>query len=760
MKTGLRGAILGLIASLLAVTGASAQQANTYRLSDFYSGDSTLRLEGKKAEAFLSIPLSSVAKVTSATLDLKAVSSVALVNGRSILNVRFNNATIAQIRYDSEAPNLTSTVTIPSSLWREGFNLLTFMVSQHYANQCVDGVAPELWSEIDLYRSTLTLSDSTLVTSPTLQNLSGYFNPGIGGQRSVDIFAADNVSADVVSNALPKVAQALALRNQYQPLDINYQTLPSRGELPAFANDEAWTDLLTSRYWQSSWYMPAKSTGVHVLVGTKATLADYLSETTLNKLNGASLLIERTPDVRILDRILVAGKTRLIVSGDTPEQVTQAASALSLMDDALNPDAMLSVVDGGLSTTSANVQAHVLHPGRDYTFMQMGVGGAQFRGENAFNKRITAVLPADFYVPESASVKLYLDFGYGAAMGPGSMMNILINDELVHGLPLNNPNGQAYRDYQLTVPARLFKGGVNNIDVEVTQRAPLAGVPCDDISGSHMVFQLHDTSHITFPKAASVAVQPDLGLFAETSYPFAQYTSNVPAAIVVEEPAMLSGALTLAGKMAQVLGTPLSSLTVNMADTAPEVPNVIVLGTPTTLTAPQSEALNTSLAATKQWPYRLQNELHNRVKKALDDKAHKLLHVSGSTTQVSSLGSQAVLVAQENTASRQTGTLFVIAAENAATLNDRITDLVSLGLWGQLAGDFFSWNSADRPLLAMQVTSRFEMGEPADTWLMFRLWLSNNPWYWFAAVLGLVILCSLLAYMLLRRRNQRISQEW
>lgn len=745
---------------LLLLVTLTSQAQETFRLTDFYPGDATLRLQGKKVERSLSIPLSNTAVVRSATLDLKAVSSIALIEQRSILNVRFNNATIAQIRYNPNSPRLSRQIELPVELWRAGFNSVTFAVSQHYANQCVDGTAPELWSEIDLYRSTLNIDVDNAPELLSLRSLSGFFSPGLGGQKNVELWTANAEFNQIKQKALPLIAQGLALRNQYQPLTVAHYTMPEKMPFPTLPNDLEWTERMKMQLAQTGWYSDSDMQTLHVLVGTKDDLSPHIAETTREKINGPYLEIMRTPALVVEQELIIAPQYRLLVSGTNEDEVVKAATTLGLMDDSLNPDRSIHITEASQQDTSLLVRANELYPDNEYTFAEIGTFGEQFRGEETFTKRIGVRLPADFYTPESASVRLSLDFGYGAAMGPGSMMNVLVNDELIHGLPFSNPNGEAFHDYELTIPARNFKGGVNNIDIEVTSRAPLAGVECDDVSGSHLVFQIHDTSKITIPDAGHVAVQPDLSLLADTAYPFAQTGSTPDAQIQITDLSTLSGALTLSAKLAQVTGTLLPSLHIDLNPESTSSQHVFLLATPSTLQDSQYTQLNTSLAATKQWPYQLQNELHNRIKSALDDKSHKTLIVQGATKQQSTLGTQAVLLAEENPTSKDTGTIFMVVAETPALVNQRVSDLVSLSLWGQLAGDFFSWENDEQPLIAMQVARKYEVGEPTDFWLTTRLWLSNNPWYWFGAIVLLVLLCSLLAWRLLRARNQKIREEW
>ena len=738
-------------------------QTETFRLTEFYGGDATLRLQGKADSVDVSIPLSTIADVNNAKIRLEVVSSQALIKKRSQLFVRSNNATIGQIAFDPDRPSLTSEIPVPRALWRAGFNTLTFSVSQHYAEQCVDGNAPELWSEINIYNSTLTLDTSLNDTAFTLDNLSGFFNPGIGGQRDVALYTAREPSDALIQYALPLTAQALALRNQYQPLSVSHAAFDDGYVLPDVAQDEDefWQDDNVQRYERSAWYLtPTRKQPVHVLMGTVTELSPVLSSDVINKIDGAFLMAERTPAFVVDDKVIVPSSYRLIISGRNDDDVYKATKALAVMDDALNPVDQVTVLSQSQMEAESIQRHRILSPGEHYTFDDFGVSTAQFRNENDFNHRVSFRLPADFYVPENASVKLLLDFAYGAGFGPGSVMNVSVNDELVHGLALTNTNGQSFRDYQLSVPARYFKGGSNNIDYYVTSRAPLAGVPCDDIPGSHLVFQLENTSAIDLPSAGNIAVQPNLAILAEAAYPFARFKSAPVATINAPDNTFLDTALTLVAKLAQVAQAPLLNVQVKVGSTLETDGSIIVLGTPETLTQVEQAEFSTAIEASKRWSYRLQNNLYNHVRTMSEDLSFKEMRVDGHTVQESDLGNQAILTAQRHPSSAQRDTLFIMAAQTPEILHMRTLDLVSLSMWGQLGGDFFAWKDNLAPSLVMQVSDKFEVGEADDIWLHMRLWLSNHPWYWMIGFIIIVVLLSAVMYILLKRRNKQIQDSW
>ncbi len=745
---------------LLCMPFALAAQTNSFRLTDFYGGDGTVRLQGKSASVDIPIPLSSVAEVDSALLTLEVVSSQALIRKRSQLYVRFNNATIGQIAFDPDRPSLVSEVTIPNALWRAGFNSLTLAVSQHYAEQCVDGNAPELWSEINVYNSTLKIATSINEKRFTLDALSGFFNPGIGGQRNVHLYTAREVNPLLKQKTLPIVAQALALRNQYQPLIIQHESFDDGYVLPQ-TEDDFWNEQNIAQYERTAWYLePKEEQSVHVLVGTVEALSPVLSDEVINDIDGAFLKAQRTPAFVKDKKIIVPASYRLIVSGTTQNEVLEAAKALAVMDDAINPVSQVKVLSQSQMQPDTLQRNRILNPDNHYAFEDFGVTTTQFRDEGDFNKRVSFRLPADFYVPENASVSLLLDFGYGAGFGPGSVMNVKVNDELVHGLALNNINGQSYRDYQLRIPARFFKGGVNNLDFAVTLRPPLAGVACDDVPGSHLVFQLDNSSVIELPSAGHVAVQPNLAMLSETAYPFARFKSAPVSSIAIPSDDYLDTALTLSAKFAQAAQAPLLNVEIVSGSNISAEGSVLVLGTPDTLSSIEQEAFSTAIEATKRWSYRLQNNLYNQIRNMTDDKSFKEMRIDGNTVQESDLGEQAILTAQAHPVSSDTDTLFIMAAQTPEILQARVEDLVSLSLWGQMAGDFFAWKDALSPSLIMQVSEKYEVGEADDNWLHLRLWLSNNPWYWLIGFIILVFIVSMVIYLLLKRRNEQVQDSW
>lgn len=80
-------------------------------------------------------------------------------------------------------------------------------------------------------------------------------------------------------------------------------------------------------------------------------------------------------------------------------------------------------------------------------------------------------------------------------------------------------------------------------------------------------------------------------------------------------------------------------------------------------------------------------------------------------------------------------------------------------MWGQVHGDFFAWQNADKPALVMQTSAPYNIGHE-DTFMEVRAWLSQNPWYWLIITVSLVILVAVLAFILLKRKHRQVEEQW
>ena len=197
-----------------------------------------------------------------------------------MLSVRFNNATIAQIPLRRDQPSFDYPVEIPAELWRSGFNSVEFSVAQHSVESCEDPGSPDLWTELDLFKSTLSVNIQRRYPED-ISGLSAIFNPGIGSQESILILTPATLEATSPSfrDALPGVAQALALRRQYRPLAIRERALASRAPASAFAVDGEGIPRRSAPVDPRSvaHYLGADDDTFHVIVGARDALREALA---------------------------------------------------------------------------------------------------------------------------------------------------------------------------------------------------------------------------------------------------------------------------------------------------------------------------------------------------------------------------------------------------------------------------------------------------------------------------------------------------
>ncbi|MGE5476367.1 MAG: cellulose biosynthesis cyclic di-GMP-binding regulatory protein BcsB [Bacteroidales bacterium] len=722
-----------------ALDDPTVQPRGEVPLSYFHTANAPVRLRDEAGQQDFFISMARTAVVKDAILSLRYTNSVSLRPGRSVLSVRLNETTLAQIKLDPAQPIGEARVRLPAEVWRAGYNKLTLAVTQHYTDACEDSEAPELWTEIDLARSRLSFELAPLNRPYLLSDLGALFSPGLGGQRQVTLLTAPKPAADRLrAEALPYVAEALALRRQFAPLTVEH------------AN------------WQEgpAGYLPASASGaMHVMVGTPEQMAAVLRPQDLPVVDGPKVVLTN----------LGQGRSRLLISGRNDDEVIAAARTLTVMDDALTPDTQATFPGERKTPTPMPLEGRVFMQGeKAYRFSALGFQTATLQGAGTRQINVTLPLPADFYTYENAKVRLSLDFAYGAGMGPGSVVNFSVNGRRIHGMLLDNKDGESFRNYLFEFPVRLLAPGANTLQLEVSSRPQLVGGECSGIKGRHLLFQLFDTSSVTTPEAGHAAVLPDLARFAAAGFPYVSSTGKAAGTVYVGSPELMGGALTLIGKLSQTARGTVDGWRIETGLPKTVSGQAIVLASTAQLNSDSFGEWALSLARVKKWPYRALQDLRtvSEQPQLTLDSVESLLSketrqptplATGETvSQRSSLGQRAVLTASRNPAGGPADTLTVIAADSADILRTRIAELVDPALWGQIRGDLIAWQGKDDPMFTIQVADHYEVGD-GNKLLLLRLIVSTNPWYWLAGTAAASALATTLAWWLIRRRKQRFG---
>ncbi len=365
-------------------------------------------------------------------------------------------------------------------------------------------------------------------------------------------------------------------------------------------------------------------------------------------------------------------------------------------------------------------------------------------------------MPPDLYAPENANVELLLDLGYGAGIGPGSVINVEVNGKFLHAIGLSVEAGSEFRGYRIPVPLRDLVGGKNHIDFNVIMH-PLRKDRCVGASGRHLATTLFGTSSVQIPPASHVAAQPDLDLMARTGFPYAN-NGQAPVTVWLSDASLIGAGWSLVGRLAEVADHPLPHLQFAIGGEPPHGP-AILIGEAKSLPQRIFAGAVQAFGQSHRVPYRafdspqgaeapgLFDHLWPGSKPDLPTEARP----QGDIEQTNELGDNLILTAVP--ADDGHGTITVITAAGRDQLIAGVPQLISAQYWGQAKGDFMLWKG-DRPeqVITLRLSPRYQIGS-APTFMSLRFHISQHPWWWLGGtILLLVVLSGLTVWLLARRR--------
>lgn len=697
--------------------GETANGAAHYRypLSKFIPTAGPLVLHDQTMTARIAIPISSRLKPKSMSVTLNFTNSIALIANSSVLAVRFNETTLAQIRLDPNNPNGGAKVTLPVELIRPGYNVLSLAVTQHNGDPCEDPEAPELWTEINTATSVLEIDGDYSTAQLHLSDFDQIFSPGIGAAHRLALVTPPLGSDSALISSAAMVAEAVALRAQYESVDLHPSAL---GSPATWISDD------------------------HVIVGTKDQIAPTLGDEA-EKIQGPYL------SLRMLDHRQV----QMVVSGKSPQDVALAARALAYFN--------LPFTDAASATVKAvddkaGPASRALQPGHIYSFEELGIPTTTLTGIGRQQVMLDLPLPPDLYAPENAHVDLLLDLDYAAGMGAGSVLNVDVNGKFLHGIALSNEAGSAFRDYRISVPLRDLVGGRNQIGFSVIMH-PVRKDKCVGASGRHLATTLHGSSSISIPDASHVAAQPDLDLMARTGFPYST-AGTAPTTIWVSDISLLGAGWTLAGRLAQASGGPLPQLQFAIGGEPPHGP-ALLIGEAKSLPPRLFQGAMQAFGEAHRMPYSSFDSpqgieapgLFDRIW-PFGDKPRKPGEPlpAGAVEQSNDLGDSVILTAVR--ADDGHGTTTIVTASGRDRLQAGIQELVSPQYWSQARGDFMLWKGKPDQVVTLRLSPRYQIGS-APAMMSLRFFVSQHPWWWLiGGVMVLVGLASLTVWLMARRR--------
>lgn len=705
-----------------------------------------LRTSASKFDFF--IPVSSRFNVTRAELKLKFTNSISLLSERSQLVVKLNDSVIAQLPLlRPETHNgVDVSLILPHSRLRAGYNKLSIGVVQHYTLDCEDPSAPELWTQIDTKYSLFSLQGVMNPVHPILSDLDDLIAPSMGNPRQYNILMTNAPSNNSLS-AAAITAQAVGLRLKHQHATFNHKIAKNLDNTPP-----------------TSKFLPGLNTqelqnADNILIGTADELSPFLSEQLKGTIKNAYLGIFPLTEN--------SSNFILVISGQTEEQLIQAAKGLSKMTFPF-PDAPASLI----SHLESPLQSHysrrlTVDTETKYKFSNLNYQTRTISGITEEGVDIAFDLPADFYTLEDKKVKILLNFAYGAKLRSDSVLNIYLNNVFEKAIALRDKKGAVIQGYEVSIPFRSFNPGKNKIRFEPAM-VPRIGGECIAINDRHLQFTLYDTSTIDFPYAAHYTTQPNLKLFSETAFPYQSSKDNdskLTISVLSKDNKTLSATWMLLAKLAQVNDALLNANF--MTELPVDDQQLIVISpfntinpqlfktTPMTLNSteefntfyypvypsPEGEESSSSFfAPLKTFFSGAKNNKPNMQPVRIDQTALPVKH--GLVTAFES-----------PFASKHTVTLFT--AETPDKLFSYMKQLVTPKIWSQMSGDVVLWTKNKQiPVHTQQVSTPYYVGT-ASINEQTGHYLSSNPWALVLVILILIFLLAWVTHILLNRRFLR-----
>ncbi len=743
----MRKLILAFVLSALitGIIGSASAKEIEVPLYKLMTENKPLRMGNMNGSASMTIPLAKRMNMKYARLHLVFTNSISLVRSRSSMAISVNGRTIKQIALNPAQPDSVVDIELPTDQFKAGYNKLGFGVIQHYAEagSYEDPMSPELWTEIDSKKSTITTDGSLYSVKPVLSDMEHYFDPKLSNAWKLNVLVAgatDNKHLGWANLA----AQGVASRLQYAPLAVHYDTAPAASGL--------------------STNFPGLNTAAladtdSVLVGTSAELAPYLNPAIKSEIKGAFMgIYALNAD---------SGRIVVVISGNNDAEVGQAALAFAHAMVKM-PDAQSTVIQSFVAPKWKPYDAKgTLAYGEKYTFKRLGLNTQSVKGFYASEIPLSFSLPADMFANEHDGVKLDLHLTYGAGLRSDSVVNVMLNTHFVTAIHLNAASGSELRHYEILLPSRSLLPGKNVVSIQ-PQMTPSVTGNFTLLQERNMLLTLDGDSTLKMPKGQHYAHMPDMALMTQAGYPYTVIADGANTQVLLPSvnKDTASAAMTLLGRLTQQTGIPLTGVTFETAGQPDASKNLIVVGVasslPATLNSKSPYQFENGNIATTDAVYLTQPSPKadvgiGEVGTSLDTEEHPGQRPVASLKSSSSLGETALLMQFESPFSSGK-TASVLTAASAELLAHRTDALITPEFWTNVKGDVFRWQETDQSIYADSIGETYHIGSIGPV-SRLDFYFSHYPWLWVAlSALVLLVFVLVARRLVIRYRNRHYAE--
>lgn len=723
----------------------------------FFNPDSRpIELHGASAEALLQIPVSPRVQIREAVLDMVYTNSIALIP-RSLLAVTLDKRVLAQLPLKGSTPDNAARVTLPIDRLHSGYRTLGFRAAQHYTDDCEDGGAPELFSQIDSTHSILRFKATPAPIKPSLARLDDVFDKRLWTKQfSLNVISAEASNAPEVMDAAGLVAQAATLRLDFLPTRVNFSKA-KRSENTIIAAGKSPPNF-------PGLSLPAGDGDV-ILLGTRESLAPLISENLLKRITSGYIGIFQADQQ--------STRAVLVVSGANLEQLKQAATFLALRDIALpdRSEVLIEdlVVPKGYQRT---LQSECANEGC-VNFSDLGFVNATMHGMYPKPVDLNFWAFPQMFGPQQREFNATINFAYGAGFDKKSALNVLLNGHFIQAFHLGNIAGEQHRSATIKIPVAALQEGRNVLSFAPTVVGHELGGRCILIFTDNLYVSILKDSSIDIPPMDGFMRLPDLNLFARAGLPYTLKADAKGTKLLLlnDDEHTISAALTLLGKLAQIGETTLTGIEFfRDQQSLGQAQKYLVVGAAPDLTAEFKDEVGAFLpkvhwqtlqlgafppgiqANADAWFTRLSNWFKNPTQGLLQQA--KALPASAEAKISEGLGLSSAAIQFQSKHTNSLITLFT--ATDSPLLREGLDRLVTHETWAKLQGNGMLWNPSGESVANSYPTTFVFVGNIPKS-AQVTLFFSERSSLTIALALLAVLTLGTLTWVILRRRAKRMG---
>jgi len=530
--------------------GLSARPLAAY-LADWQHDGEVVRLSDANDKKIINVFISSRQNVESIVVHIDFTNSISLSSGRSQLRFRFNGHIVGQAKLDPIFPSGGLDLKIPGSYVKNGDNELIIESSLHTGKANSALYSSELWAEIDVKTSSVTIQTNTRVIEATLAALPELVRGGVNrGYYPLILQMAEESPADGLLNAAAVAVQGLAQYTGNVPVKV--ATTLSLSDVEA---DKPAVDRL--------------------LIGTFEQLSDVID---MDKLSDAMVDTDAAQLIATYPHPVYKHCFMLVIAGQTVADVQQAAMRFASMDTSV--EMVSALASKGLSSEQIvdGDQRDGVQQNMRYTFEQLGLSSTELHGVKDAAE-VTVKMPPDLFAISDEDVDLIVHFSYSAGLGQGSSISVLLNGEFQQSIALDSATGMLIKDYKIKIPLRAFERGNNTIRLQ-GNLVPGPSAKEHEYMAKAINVTIFEDSVVRIPSLSHYVRMPDLDLLKRTGFPYVREaaTQSVLYLTAVDE-VHISAAMMMIAKISQVHESVVKGLLLTRSLSTPETRNIIVLGT-------------------------------------------------------------------------------------------------------------------------------------------------------------------------------------